>query len=230
MNKFSSKVVLITGASSGIGAETAQAFAKCQVLEVIADLEKPTDIDELVKEVIKEFAQIDILVNNAGILFGGGVANTNLKDFDTTFNVNVKAPLYLTQLCLPYLKKSKGNVVNVSSIDSEMHFVNSLVYGMTKSALDQFTKTTALELAKYGIRVNAVNPGLCHTNILNNWIPDPNGRLEEFKNDEKFHPLGSRNIQVDEIADAILFLASDRAKMITGSCLKVDGGRALTGQ
>ncbi|CAK8681820.1 unnamed protein product [Clavelina lepadiformis] len=98
-----------------------------------------------------------------------------------------------------------GNVVNVSSIDSEMHFVNSLVYGMT-------------------------NPGLCHTNILNNWIPDPNGRLEEFKNDEKCHPLGSRNIKVDEIADAILFLASDRAKMITGSCLKVDGGRALTGQ
>ncbi|XP_076809316.1 putative oxidoreductase TM_0325 isoform X2 [Clavelina lepadiformis] len=220
MNKFSSKVVLITGASSGIGAETAQAFAKCQVtlcitgrnkenlakigeqcrrlganhvLEVIADLEKPTDIKELVKEVIKEFAQIDILVNNAGILFGGGVANTNLQDFDTTFNVNVKAPLYLTQLCLPFLKKSK-------------------------------------ELAKYGIRVNSVNPGLCHTNILNNWIPDPNGRLEEFKNDEKFHPLGSKNIQVDEIADAILFLASDRAKMITGSCLKVDGGRALTGQ
>ena len=256
MDNWTSKTVLITGASDGIGAAIAKAFAarkaslgitgrdktklsivgqQCtklgatQVLEIVADLNNRDGIEKTFKDMFVTFKKLDVLVNNAGLWFEGDIESTNFDEFNQLFNVNVRAPVFLTQLCLPYLKESKSNVVNISSIDSQAHYTNALAYGMTKSAIDQFTKTAALDLSSKGIRVNAVNPGLCATNIFAN--RKLNVSVENhFATDATSHPLGKRNVRPCEIADAVLFLASDSAQMITGVCMNVDGGRVLTGQ
>ena len=253
---WTDKVVLVTGASDGIGAAIARKFATCKaslgitgrdktklsnvgqqciklgatkVLEIIQDLNTKEGIECTFIEMGKVYKTLDVLVNNAGLWFEGDVTSVKFDEFNQLFNVNVRAPLFLTQMCVPYLERSKGNVINISSIDSQAHYTNSIAYGMTKSAIDQFTKTAALDLSSKGIRVNAVNPGLCITNIFANRKLDVTVE-EHFAADGGAHPLGRRNVDPSEIADAVLFLASDSARMITGVCLNVDGGRVLTGQ
>ncbi|XP_076816494.1 putative oxidoreductase TM_0325 [Clavelina lepadiformis] len=258
MSEFSSKVILITGAASGFGQATANAFAKkgaslslvdkdeenlnkvteqCKkagankVLAVVADLRVEDNIVRAMNETIETFARLDVLVNNAGVCKLGSVENVPIDSFDSTFHVNVKAHFHFTQLAVPHLEKTKGNVINIASIVGEMPTPGAIFYGMSKAALIYFTKSAALSLAEKGIRVNAVAPSGCDTNLLN-WpeSSQPGISMEEIL---KFHakdqPLGGINIEKQDVVDAILFLASNSARTITGTCLAVDRGRLLAG-
>ncbi|XP_076819659.1 L-xylulose reductase-like isoform X2 [Clavelina lepadiformis] len=212
MVEFASKIVLVTGAASGVGAGTAKAFAKHGTRLCLVDRDE------------ENLAKTETECKNVG------AEKASFKDFDDTYNINVRAPLFLTQLAIPYLEKTKGSIVNISSIASKEYAdASQMIYCMSKSSVDHFTKIAALELAKKGIRVNAVNPAFMKTNIFQSWLNSADDAEELVQGRAKLVPLGRKNVKVDDVINAIMFLASDRAKMITGTCLFVDGARHLTG-
>lgn len=250
---FSNKVVLITGASSGIGAETAVEFSKlgayvvitgrnkskldgvvslCEEVSpnnlkptlVIADMNNEQDIKNIIKVTIDSFQKLDVLVNNAGILETGSIETTSLEQYDRVMSTNVRGPYYLSMLATPHLVKSKGNIVNVSSVTGIRSFPNVLAYCMSKSALDQFTRCVALELAPKGVRVNAVNPGVITTGIHKKGGMSEEEYEEFLKKCAQTHAIG-RPGYANEVSAVITFLASDAASNITGATLPVDGGR-----
>lgn len=183
---FTGKVVLITGASSGIGEGTAKYFAKygatlvltgrnednlnkvgvaCEALSkqkpllLVADVTKVEDNKRVVQEITSKLGRLDVLINNAGIIASGSIENTSLEQYDEVMNTNVRAVYHLTMLAVPLLIECKGNIVNVSSVAGNRSFPGILAYGISKAAIDQFTRCVALELAAKQVRCNAVNPG-----------------------------------------------------------------------
>ncbi|KAG6441441.1 uncharacterized oxidoreductase TM_0325 isoform X2 [Manduca sexta] len=252
---FANKVVLITGASSGIGAETAIEFSKLdaklvltgrnkeklsdvanickenspsklQPLVLIADMNNESNVDYIIKSTIDNLGQLDVLVNNAGIIESGTIENTTLEQYDRLMNTNVRGPYHITMLAIPHLIKSKGNIVNVSSVTGLRAFPNVLAYCMSKSALDQFTRCVALEVALKGVRVNAVNPGVITTGLHKKGEAGMNEEQYEafLKKCAETHAIG-RAGEAKEVASVIIFLASDAASNITGATIPVDGGR-----
>jgi len=166
-------------------------------------------------------------VNAAGIIKGGNIENTSIDEWDRMMNINVRSVFYVMQKCVPHLEKTKGNVVNVSSVTGLRSFPNVLAYCVSKAAVDQLTRCSALELAPKGIRVNAVNPGVVVTN-LHRRSGMTEADYEKFlANAKNTHPIG-RAGEPAEVADLIYFLASENAKWITGATYSIDGGRALT--
>ena len=253
MGELSGKVALITGASSGIGWESAKLFAshgaqvavaardqeKLQELvkgiqdtggeawAKVTDLTKSSDIEALVDGTIGRFGGIDVLVNAAGIIGTGTVENTTLEDYDYMMNINTRAPFYLMQRAMPSLIERKGNVVNVSSVTGVRAFPGVLTYCMSKSAVDQLTHCAALEVADKGVRVNAINPGVVVTNLHKRAGMEQEAYQKFLEHSKTTHPLG-RVGQADEVAELIYFLASPRAGWITGVTIPIDGGRAQT--
>lgn len=249
---FKDKVVLITGASSGIGAGTAEFLsklgawlvlvgrnkgnlektaAKCaQVggapspLLLVADVTAEVDVIRIVDETVKQFGRIDVLVNNAGMLERGSIEDTSLDQYDRVMNTNVRSIYHLTHLAVPHLIATKGNIVNVSSVNGMRSFPGVLAYNISKSAVDQFTQCVALELAAKGVRVNSVNPGVIVTEIHKRGGMDEATYAQFLEHSRTTHALG-RAGNVTEVAETIAFLASDRASFITGALLPVDGGR-----
>lgn len=247
---FSGKVALITGASSGIGADAALHLAKlgAQVavvgrnesrlndviekirnsnsttpLAIVADVTK--EAERIVDETIKHFGKLDILINNAGITHQHDVCSLDIRKFDEIFETNVYSVITITKLCVPYLEKTRGNIVNVSSIYGLQACQNMLSYSMSKAALDQFTKCCALDLAPKRIRVNAINPGLILTAIHGS--SEVVQRRTEFCKEN--YPIG-RIGEVSDTSTAIAFLASDQtASFLTGILLPVDGGFLTSG-
>ncbi|XP_063378659.1 3-oxoacyl-[acyl-carrier-protein] reductase FabG-like [Cydia fagiglandana] len=250
---FTGKVAIVTGASSGIGATTAKALARegakvvlvdkdadkleevakeCEQhgnkpLTITADVTKDEDVRTIVKNTIDNFRQLDVLVNNVGIARYASFLDKNLmQDFDLLMNTNLRSMVYLTHLAAPYLIKTKGNVVNNSSI-AALRVVGEFEgpYSVTKAGVSHFTRCVALDLAPHGVRVNEVAPGGTNTNILENaGIPNGDELWEEFI---KEHTVLKKMSEPEEIADLILFLASDKARSITGSTYVCDNGTLL---
>ncbi|XP_018357734.1 PREDICTED: LOW QUALITY PROTEIN: 3-oxoacyl-[acyl-carrier-protein] reductase FabG-like [Trachymyrmex cornetzi] len=244
---FAGKVVLITGASSGIGAETAIQLAQLGAslsitgrnkhnLEKVAeqcgqpkpfiitgDLANENDVKNIIDSTIKHYGKLDVLINNAGIVGFGNIETPSLEQYDNIMNVNVRSVFQLTALAVPHLTKTKGNIVNVSSVAGLRPLRNSLSYCMSKAALDQFTRCVALELASRQVRVNSVNPGAVETNILLNTGLSQEQIKIRYEQLKRMHAL-ERNGDSSEIGKTIAFLASDDASFMTGVTLLVDGG------
>ncbi|KAH7644569.1 3-oxoacyl-acyl-carrier-protein reductase fabg-like protein [Dermatophagoides farinae] len=253
---FASKVVLITGASSGIGRETAIHFSRLgahlcltgrnnerlqQTIEACRQQRQNSEqkiishvgdigsndqkaVKELMDKTIAEYNRLDVLVNNAGIIEMGTIETTSLDQYDRVMNLNLRAIYHLTMLAVPYLIQSKGNIVNVSSVNGIRSFPGVLAYNISKAGLDQLTRCTALELASKGVRVNSVNPGVVVTNIHKASGLNDEQYQRFLEHSKTTHAIG-RVGDVAEIASAITYLASDSATFITGASLPVDGGR-----
>ncbi|CAG9564415.1 unnamed protein product [Danaus chrysippus] len=241
---FKDKVVIVTGASSGIGAATAVGFssegarvvmvgrnesklasvaARCnKPLVVRADVGNDEDAKRIIDQTIEHFGQIDILVNNAGIgAWGTLVSGKLVESYDTVMQVNLRAVVNLTSLASPHLIKTKGNVINISSIGGLLPASGKSglsMYAVSKAAINHFGACAAAELAEYGVRVNTVSPGPVVTDILDN--SKSSITWDDFK---KMTAL-DRVSQPEEIADLVMFLASDKAKAITGSNYVSDNG------
>lgn len=248
------RVALITGATSGIGRATALKFAEegarlalvgrdaealkevaqevkpsggGDALEINADVTNEEDARRAVAETVERLGGIDILVNAAGILANGTVENTSLEAWDAMMNVNLRAVFHLMQLAAPHLERRPGNVVNVSSVTGLRAFPGVLAYCVSKAGVDQLTRCAALELAPKGVRVNAVNPGVVVTNVHRRGGMAEDAYDAFLERSKTTHPLG-RVGDAREVAELILFLASDRAAWITGATYSIDGGRAQT--
>jgi len=251
--ELAGKVSIITGASSGIGRATAILFAKhkvactlvgrneerlnetfklCiengltdkEILLVKADVTVESDCRSIVEQTVKRFGRINILVNNAGILQTDTIENMTMANFDRLMNVNVRSLVMLTHEAVAHLVESKGCVINVSSVNGQRSFPGVMSYCMSKSAVDQFTRCCALDLATKGVRVNAVAPGVTVTNLHKQAGMSDEVYQAFLERSKTTHAMG-RPGEADEVADAILFLASDLSKFVTGVTLPIDGGR-----
>ncbi|XP_020812712.1 uncharacterized protein LOC110187644 [Drosophila serrata] len=250
---FTSKVVLITGAASGIGAATAELFAslgahltlvdrdeenlmsvmkKCLSLGnkpygISGDLLKPLEIECIAdKSKERNGGQLDVLVNGAGIMPTGTLQTTELACFTHVQDANVRSVFLLTKLLLPQLIQSRGSIVNVSSVCGLRAFPNLVAYNMSKAAVDQFTRSLALDLGPQGVRVNAVNPGVIRTNLQRAGGMDEESYEEFLEHSKQTHAMG-RVGDPAEVASAICFLASQLASFVTGVTLPVDGGKQI---
>ncbi|KAF6203318.1 hypothetical protein GE061_003736 [Apolygus lucorum] len=193
-------------------------------LTIIGSLEAEEDTRKILKATIDKYGKLDVLVNNAGVMELGSIETTSLEQYDRVFGVNVRALYHLTMLATPYLVKSKGNIVNVSSVLGLTASAGLLAYSMSKSTVDQFTKCVALELAPKQVRVNSVNPGVIVTELQKRGGLDDASYAKFLERSKETHPLG-RPGNPEEVADSILFLASDQASFITATHLSVDGGK-----
>ena len=251
--QFNGKVAFVTGATSGIGKACAIAFAKAgakvvcvgrkaealqhvqqeiretggEVLTINSDLARENEAQRVVEEAIQGFGGIDVLVNAAGHLSNGTIENTSLEAWDEMMNVNVRAPFQLMQKALPSLIERRGNIVNVSSVTGLRAFPGVLAYCVSKAALDQLTRCSALELAAKGVRVNAVNPGVVVTEIHKRGGMSDEAYAAFLEHSKTTHPLG-RTGRPEEIAALVLYLASEQASWITGATYSIDGGRSQT--
>lgn len=250
---FKDKVVLITGAGSGIGRKTAIMFAERgakvavndiseergketvemiksnggEAIFILGDISISSEAERIVKETIGTFGRLDILVNNAGIVLAGKVENTSEEDFDKTMAINVKGPFLLSKFAIQQMKKQGGGViVNVSSEAGLKGIPDRFAYSVSKGALISLTKSIAIDYAKENIRANCVCPGTTYTQGLAERLkklPNPDEVLRQMA---ERRPLG-RLGREEEIAFAILFAACDEAAYMTGSIINIDGGALL---
>ena len=246
------KKVIITGASSGIGRATAERFLsegasvalvgrREGALEdiasrtasgekafiIAADLSDERQSERCIAQALEMMGGLDVMVNAAGILKAGRIEDTTLEGWDEMMNLNLRSVFHLMKLAVPHLERSRGNIVNVSSVTGPRSFPGVLAYCVSKAAVDQLTRCAALELAAKGIRVNEVNPGVVVTELHRAGGMNDEAYAAFLEHSKTTHPLG-RVGQPEEVADLIYFLASDRASWITGATVSIDGGRALT--
>lgn len=249
------RVAIVTGASRGIGRATATILARESAKVVVnyrqreeaaeevvkyiketggialayrADVSDRKTVLEMVRKTIDEFGGVDILVNNAGISLGRTpLSGIKEEDLDAMLRTNVKGALFCAQAVTPYMmKKHYGKIVNISSIAGlGTALPGNLLYATTKGALNILTKRLALELGPYGIFVNAVAPGLIWTDMTfgseGHWNGQREQRIKYFEEKTMLHRIG----KPEDIANTVLFLATDESNFITGQVITVDGGR-----
>ncbi len=242
------QVVLVTGGSRGIGKSVALACAregarviinyagnvkaaeetvkeisdlgqKC--LAVQADISKLADVERLIEEATAEFGKIDVLVNNAGITRDGLLMRMKEEDWDAVIETNLKGVFLCTKAVIRgMMKQRSGRIINMTSVVGVMGNAGQANYAAAKAGVIGFTKSTAKELASRGITVNAIAPGFIHS--------DMTAILPESVKEEmvKAIPIG-RMGEADEVADTVIFLASNSARYITGQVIHVDGGMVM---
>ena len=204
-----------------------------QAWSFVAELSQPEACKKAVDEVVKMFGRIDGLVNNAGVNDGVGLENGNYEKFMQSLHNNLVHYYLLAHFALPYLKLSKGPIVNIGSKTAETGQGGTSAYAASNGGRNALTREWAVELLKYGIRVNAVIVAECYTPMYDEWIktlPNPEKFLQKIT--EKI-PLGNRMTTAEEIANMVAFLLSKRSSHTTGQLIHVDGGyvhldRALT--
>ena len=244
---LSGKVALVTGGSRGIGFSTAKVFSEHGAQVVItskdssrigdsvsklsntvgmaADIKNENEVKKVVDQTIDKFGKLDILVNNAGI-FPQIKQLHEIEEYEwqEVLDINLTGQFRFTKAAIPYLKKTAGSIINISSdagLKAYQGF-NADAYSASKAALINLTKCWALEYAKDKIRVNCVCPGVVDTDMTKPFLKTDKDK--EFMDNE--HPIG-RIGQPDEVAKAILYFASDDASWTTGAILAVDGGESI---
>jgi NAD(P)-dependent dehydrogenase (short-subunit alcohol dehydrogenase family) len=248
--RFQSKVAVVTGAGLGIGQAAAAAFARegasvvvvdrnrehgesavqnlqkegLRGLFVPADVSSETDVKRMVEQVVAQWGRLDILVNNAGIYIQGDVTQTSLDDWNRIIAVNLTGAFLCTRYAVPAMLKNGGGViVNVASEAGLVGIKGQVAYNVSKAGMIALTKSCAVDLAEQGIRVNAVCPGTTDTPLVREAVsraPDPAAARRRLEAVRPLNRLGTP----DEIASAILYMASGESGYATGAVLSIDGG------
>jgi L-fucose dehydrogenase len=248
---IANKVMIITGGAAGIGEAIVRKAASEGAIPVIVDknreagttlfddltrvglkahliireLDSASSCSETVRETLAAAGRIDVLINNAGINDGVGLEKGNPEDFIKSLVRNLHHYYFMAQQCLPALKQSRGVILNISSKTAFTGQGNTSGYVAAKAAQLGLTREWAAELAPYGIRVNAIIPAEVMTPLYETWLHNSFDDLDrQLQIIEDRIPLGNRLTRPEEIADAALFLASDRSSHITGQFIHVDGG------
>jgi len=243
--------VVVTGGGSGIGKATVERFlqegARVAIIDVsakngeaavtelkgmghdplliIGDVTDSKDVRRMVQEVLDEFGGVDVLFNNAGILVEGTIEEVSEEGWDRIMDVNVKGPFLMSKEIVPVmLKQGKGVIVNNASCSGLVGDRNAVAYNASKGAVVLMTKCLALDYAERGIRANCVCPGEIDTPMFRQEAEARNMPVEEYRKVLcECHPIGRLGLPV-EVANAVLFLASEEASFITGAAFSVDGG------
>lgn len=247
MKRFEGKVVLVTGGNVGIGRATAEAFAREGARVVIsarrevegiaavkgiqaaggtasfvrADVAIEADVKALVEQVIGKHGRLDVVFNNAGIEGKlGPIGTLTAADLDETFGVNVRGSWLVIKYASPHLSTTKGTIVNNASVAKDVGMVGTSIYAASKGAIEALTRAAAIELIGAGVRVNAVSPGPIETDMGQRFF----GTLDNMRGFARTSvPLGVPG-NPNDIAEAVLYLASAEARFVVGQTLTVDGG------
>lgn len=249
-DRVKDRIAIVTGAGSGIGEASAIRLAEEGAKVICADINPESatktaqqitaagfiaegyaiDISDskpcssLVDHAVSKYGAIDILVNNAGVNLPGVFHEVTNETIDRTLNVNIKGAMYLTRAALPHmLKNSRGSIVNMSSVNGLVSEPYLSVYSASKGAIVMFTRGIALDYAKTGIRCNAICPGWVDTPINHAHAKMLGGLDHVYKTIDSFQPIGRPGTS-REIANVVLFLASDESSFMTGSIVSADGG------
>ncbi|MGQ9623231.1 MAG: SDR family NAD(P)-dependent oxidoreductase [Candidatus Caldatribacteriaceae bacterium] len=247
---FSGKVAIVTGGGAGIGAATVKLFAQEGAKVIIADVDSQrskaleaelksrglvaefveTDVsrresvERMVAKTVELFGKVDVLVNNAGVYLKGDVLVFTEEDFRRIMNINVKGVLLCTQSVGKHMVKQKsGVIVNVASEAGLVAISNQMLYNLTKAAVISITKSCAVDFADHGVRVNCVCPGTTYTPLVEEALKKEKDPERARRSLEETRPL-KRLGKPEEIAAAILFLASPLVGYATGAVLSIDGG------
>ena len=254
MGRLDGKVAVVTGGASGIGEATVRRFVEegarvgfadstrgtslaneidasgAQVLFIEAHTEREAEASDFIRRTVKKFGRLDILVNNAAIRLYHDVTEASEESWDTIWGVNVKGYAFCAKAAIPIMRRTgKGSIVNIASNSALIASANAVQYDTTKAAVTGLTRAMALDHAADGIRVNVLCPGPTFTPFHERRATAAGKTFEEFKEEVGQATMLKRPGKPSEIAACVLFLASDDASFVTGTCLLADGGETAMG-